>query len=206
MKWYRWQFRPNPKPMTTPSKPDKPADVSLAAKEVKVVGENVVVEGQDATTKQKELAAVAGLAAKAVGVEDDKKARALEDAADERKEERQEEAVERKDIRASEERTATDIRVKEFRKTILVILLAAIPTTLAASAGAYISYRDSIVNVSTHKLVNSGSLIQLKTNLRSAQRIYMLTMDPEDHQDVVEAEKLIEEHIAKQKLADAAGT
>lgn len=203
MTFPRWNHgRP---PVVNPQQPDKPADaVSVEAKEVLVTGENVSVQGQDEATKQRELSAVAGLAAKAVDEEDRKRAVALRDVEQQSKQERLDAFNERREIRVMDATEAADIRAKDFRKIMLGIIVAAIPTTLVAATGAYISYRDAAVNLSTHKLVNSGSLVQLKINLRSARRIYALTMDPEDKKDVEDAEAAVNEHLAKQKLADEA--
>lgn len=191
--------------VTTTPQPDKPAAdaVSVAAQEVNVTGENVHVEGQDETAKKKDREALAGLVAEAVDLEDRKKAEAIKNAAIAAKEERKEDADERRDIRAGDAKTAADVRGKEFKKTILVIILAAVPPTLIATGGLVVAWRDAAVNASTHMLVNSASLEQRKTNVRNARRIYLLTMDPEDKKELEEAEKAVEEHIAKQKLADA---
>lgn len=180
---------------TNPQQPKLAADaVSVAAQEVKVVGENVHVEGQDETTKREDRAAVAGLAAEAVDVEDKKKATAIKAVADVATDQRAIDAKERQDIRN-----------KDHSRLMTALILTAAPLLLTSIVTAFITYKDSIVNLSTHKLVNSGSLVQLKTNLRSARRIYMLTMDPDDKLDMDEAERLVEEHVAKQKLADEAG-
>lgn len=181
--------------MVNPQQPDKPsADaVSVDAKEVLVTGENVHVEGQDEAAKKQELAAVAGLAKEAVVVVDKKTADALLQAAVSATHQREIDAQDRQDIRD-----------KDFKRNMLGLVLTAFPILMTSIVGAYISYNDSVVNLSTHRLVNSGSLVQLKTNLRSAQRIYMLTNDPEDKRDVDDAERLVEEHVAKQKLADEA--
>lgn len=192
--------------MTSPTpQPDKPsADaVSVAATEVNVTGENVNVAGQDEVSKKKELAAVAGLAKEAVNLEDRKKADAIKEAASTAKEERKEEADERREIRVIDDRTAADIRTKEFKKIMLGIILAAIPTTLLAATGAYISYRDAAVNRSTHELVNSGNLTQLQAIAGLAHWKAEQTRNESDIMAAIEADKRVAEHIAKQKAADA---
>jgi len=131
-------------------------------------------------------------------------------------------ARERKEIRLEDAATAKDIRDKDYRRLMFTLLLAAIPTFLTAAGGVYVLIREvnavKTITVGTHELVNSGSLAQLKVNLRSsrqnllyARRVFLLSKDPEDEKsildaerDLQEAEKLIIEHEAKQILADKA--
>lgn len=54
----------------------------------------------------------------------------------------------------------------------------------------------------THALVNSGSLVQLKINERSARRLASITKDPEDIKDMQAAEKMVRDHETKESTVN----
>lgn len=58
------------------------------------------------------------------------------------------------------------------------------------------------VAATTHELVNSASLVQLRLYAVSARRVAELTGNARDIDAAMAAEKLVEEHEARQKKAD----
>jgi hypothetical protein len=144
----------------------------------------------------------------AVQLEDEKRAAAIEHAAVLAKQEKFEAAAERREIRIEDARTASDIRDKDYKRIMLTIVLASIPTFITAIGGLYVITNQvsevKSIAVGTHQLVNSGSLVQLRVIAVLSREKADRTMNIEDMRIADEAEKAVMEHVAKQKLADDA--
>lgn len=55
----------------------------------------------------------------------------------------------------------------------------------------------------THTLVNSGYQAQLEIAAIALRRLAAITNEPEDKAAAVKAEKLLQDHIGRQKIVDA---
>src|SRR5678816_499543 len=94
--------------------------------------------------------------------------------------------------RADERAKKAEVKVEEVKTTLET------NTTHTDEKLADIAKQAS----DTHSLVNSGSLVQLKINERSARRLAGITKDPEDIKDLEAAERMVREHEAKQAKVD----
>lgn len=88
--------------------------------------------------------------------------------------------------------------------TIITLILAAIPTTIASIVaavmtirGARLSKETNNVSKETHNMVNGAMLIQLKLHAKTARALYDLKNDPESLVIAELAEKMLDEHKDK---------
>ncbi len=81
--------------------------------------------------------------------------------------------------------------------TIVTLVLAAIPTTIASVLAAVMTMRSAILAKKTHNIVNGSMLIQLKLHAKTARALANIKNDPEAVAIAVLAEKMLDEHKDK---------
>lgn len=137
-------------------------------------------------------------------------AAAVKTAADVAADNRRSDAAEAREDRKEELRVAAMDRSYEFWKSIALAFFVMVPPTVVGGIGAWYGVRSETklrevqqLGEETHELVNSGSLVQLKLNAELSHWKAKQTGDPEDIRAAETADKLVAEHIEKQKRADA---
>ena len=85
--------------------------------------------------------------------------------------------------------------------TSLFTFLGLVATVFIGYLTAKLNKMES-VNKETHALVNSAMGSQLRLASALSSRIAKLTNDPDDIESAKDAERLYQEHVAKQAIAD----
>lgn len=88
--------------------------------------------------------------------------------------------------------------------TIITLILAAIPTTIASIVAAVMTIRgakaaveSAVLSKETHNMVNGAMLIQLKLHAKTARELADLKNDAEAGAIAALAEKMLEQHKDK---------
>lgn len=81
--------------------------------------------------------------------------------------------------------------------TIITLILAAIPTTIASIVAAVMTIRGARLAKETHNMVNGAMLIQLRLHARTARELANLKPDLESLALAEQAEKMLDEHKDK---------
>ena len=86
--------------------------------------------------------------------------------------------------------------------TPIALIVLAVMQQLQARKANLASTENKAQTNEIHTLVNSNFAIQLKVSAAALRRVADLTKDPADAKIAVEAEQLMQNHVAKQTVVD----